>query len=113
MYPEASSHRGKVMFVKAIKIAQGLKAVEKSPKRLQGHKSEPMGVVASNQRDCKPLRDVMHSPRLCYKYGEGGHAPTDCQFREDVCRRDMRRKATLRVCVKGEEEKMPQLRSPW
>lgn len=91
----------KLTFVKAIEIAQGLEAAEKSSKRLQGHESEPIGVVASNHRDRKPSREVIQFPRLCYRCGESGHAPTACRFREAVCRKCKKKGHIARVCQGG------------
>ena len=101
----------KLTFAKAIEIAQGLEAAEKSSKRLQGHENEPIGIVSSNQKDRKPPREVMQFPRLCYRCGESGHAPTVCRFREAVCRKCKKKGHIARVCQGGRGKDAPSKKS--
>ena len=85
---------------KALQVAQGMEAAEKSTKALQG------GDTSSSNSQINrtgPSRGSSRQPsKSCYRCGHTDHIATACRFRESTCNRCHKKGHLAKVCQSGQ-----------
>ena len=90
-----------LMLDKALQVAQGMEAAEKSTKTLQG------GDTSSSNSQINrtgPSHGSSRQPlsKLCYLCGHSDHIATACRFRESTCNRCHKKGYLAKVCQSGQ-----------
>ena len=83
---------------KAIDIAQGLEAADRSVKHLHNHKDDLVGHVRTDRMERTRRKGQAGAPKPCYRCAESGHLPSACHFRGSECRRCGKRGHIAHAC---------------
>ena len=90
-----------LMLDKALQIAQGMEAAEKSTKTLQGGDNSS---YTSQINRMRPSRgSSRQSTKLCYHCGHTDHIASACRFREARCNKCHKKGHLVKVCQSGQK----------
>ena len=91
-------------FARAIDIARGLEAADRSAKYLHSRNDDQVGHVGSGRKEQTDQKGKSEPPKVCFRCNESGHSPGECRFRESACRNCGKKGHIVRACrsVKGQ-----------
>ena len=97
---EATINTNRLKLDKALQVAQGMEAAEKSTKALQG--GDTFSSYSQINRTEPSRGSSRHPSKSCYCCGHTDHIATACRFRELTCNRCHKKGHLAKVCQSGQ-----------